>query len=115
MSERQSTVDRGAFAEAIRRMDEADLHYLNHLIVERIKLISQARSTAMLSRFAPGDHVTFVTLSGERKTGIILKLNKKTTSIRTDDGHNWKVHPSFLSPVIETSTVTVRGRELGNG
>ena len=52
-------VDRAGAAEAIRRMGEEDLRYLNRLIVERLKLIHQARSTAMLAHFSVGDRVSF--------------------------------------------------------
>ena len=88
--------DRDAVAEAIRRLGEDDLRYLNNLIVERLKLVSQAHSTALLSRFGVGDRVGFASPSGAKKTGVILKLNKRTASIQTDDGQRWNVHPSFL-------------------
>jgi len=88
--------DKDSTAEAIRRLGEEDLLYLNHLIVERLKLISQARSTSLMAAFGPGDHVEFKNQSGERKTGSVLQLHKKTASIRTDDGQLWKVHPAYL-------------------
>jgi len=89
--------DRAAAAETIRRMSEEDLRFLNRLIVERLKLIHQARSTAMLAHFSVGDRVSFQSSTGERKTGIIVRLNKKTASIATDEGQQWNVHPAFLS------------------
>ncbi len=96
--------DRAAAAEAIRRMNEEDLRFLNRLIVERLKLIGQARSTAMLAHFSVGDRVSFQSHTGERKTGVIVRLNKKTASIRTDEGQQWNVHPGFLSSV-RTGTI----------
>jgi hypothetical protein len=93
--------NREGAAEAIRRMGEEDLLYLNRLIVERLQLIAQARSTALLSRFSVGDRVGFPTSSGERKTGIILKLNKKTAAIQTDDKQQWNVGPAFLRPASQ--------------
>jgi len=92
-------VDRAGAAETIRRMGEEDLRYLNRLIVERLKLIAQARSTAMLARFSVGDRVSFQSHTGEQKTGTIVRLNKKTASITTDDGQQWNVHPGYLSAV----------------
>jgi hypothetical protein len=89
--------DRAQAAEAIRRMNEEDLRFLNRLIVERLKLIHQARSTAMLAHFSVGDRVSFQGNSGERKTGVIVRLNKKTASIATDEGQQWNVHPGFLT------------------
>ena len=78
-------------------MNEEDLRFLNRLIVERLKLIGQARSTAMLAHFSVGDRVSFQSRTGERKTGVIVRLNKKTASITTDEGQHWNVHPGFLS------------------
>ena len=96
---RFEALDRAAAAEAIRRMGEDDLRYLNRLIVDRLKLIHQARSTVMLANFNVGDRVRFPTGAGDEKTGVIIRLNKKTASIATDDGHRWNVHPAYLSPV----------------
>lgn len=101
-------MDRAAAAETIRRLGEDDLRYLNRLIVERLKLIHQARSTVMLANFNVGDRVRFPTGAGDEKTGVIIRLNKKTASIATDDGHRWNVHPGFLiadaSPKAENAT-----------
>ncbi|MBM4023826.1 MAG: hypothetical protein FJ280_00240 [Planctomycetes bacterium] len=85
-------------AEAIRHLGEEDLRYLNRLIVERLKLIAQARSTALMARFHTGDRVGFRTSSGEWKHGVIQRLNQKTASILTDDGQRWNVAPAFLAP-----------------
>ena len=97
--ERLELVDRAAAAETIRRMNEDDLRFLNRLIVDRLKLIGQARSTTMLARFSVGDRVSFQSPSGERKSGVVIRLNKKTASIATDDGHQWNVHPGYLTAV----------------
>ncbi len=97
--ERLELVDRAAAVETIRRMNEDDLRFLNRVIVERLKLIGQARSTTMLARFSVGDRVGFQSTSGERKVGVIIRLNKKTASIATDDGQQWNVHPGYLTPV----------------
>jgi hypothetical protein len=83
-------------AEAIRLLTEDDLRFLNRLIIERLNLISQARSTVMLAHFSVGDRVSFASSSDERKSGVIIRLNKKTASITTDDGQHWNVHPGYL-------------------
>ena len=102
------TESREAVVEAIRQMNEDDLRYLNRLIVERLKLIAQARSTVMLARFSVGGRVRFKTPTGENKTGIILRLNKKTVTISTDDGQHWKVYPGFLTSVAQTGEIQQR-------
>ena len=90
--------DREGAAKAIRQMGAEDLRYLNRLIVDRLKLIAQAHSTALMARFSVGDRVGFPTPTGERKTGVVLKLNKKTATVHTDDGQRWNVAPGLLSP-----------------
>lgn len=96
-NERSESLDRKTAADAIRRMNEEDLRFLNRLIVERLNLLGQARSTVMLARFSVGDRVVFQSSAGERKTGVIVRLNKKTASIVTDDGQHWNVAPGFLT------------------
>lgn len=101
--------DRQTAAEAIRHLGEEDLRFLNRLIVERLKLIAQAQSTALMSRFNIGDRVGFQSPSGEWKSGIVQKLNKKTISILTDKGHRWNVSPGLLSPVGHAPERTSNG------
>jgi hypothetical protein len=96
--ERCTLKNRNDAAESIRHLGEEDLRFLNRLIVERLKLIAQARSTALMSRFHSGDHIQFQAPTGEWKRGVIQKLNKKTATILTDDGQHWNVAPGFLSP-----------------
>lgn len=88
--------DRNSAVDAIKNLTEADLRFLNQLIIERLKLISQAKSTRLMADFCAGDRVCFQGPDSQLKKGIILRLNKKTASIRTDDGHMWNVHPGFL-------------------
>jgi hypothetical protein len=92
-------LDRDAASEAIRRMSEDDLRWLNRLIVERLKLIDQARSTVELARFGVGDRVSFQGRDGQPLQGAIIRLNKKTVSLLTDDSQRWNVSPHLLRPV----------------
>lgn len=89
-------VDRVSAVEAIKRLDEEDLLFLNRLIVERLNLISQARATTLMTSFTKGDRVGFQAPDGRALEGMVLRLNKKTISIATDDGHRWNVAPGLL-------------------
>ncbi len=66
------------------------------LIVERLKLLSQARSTAAMARFSIGEMVRFDAGDVRTITGRIIRLNKKTISILTSDHERWNVAPVFL-------------------
>jgi hypothetical protein len=89
-------VDRVSAIEAIKRLNEEDLLFLNRLIVERLNLIYQARSTSLMVRFTKGDRVGFQTSDGRTLEGIVLRLNKKTISVAADDGRQWNVAPGLL-------------------
>lgn len=97
MSSKQTLLDRELFIEALRHMGEEDLLYLNRMVVERLTLLAQAKSTVELAQFAEGDRVHFTPNDGRVRHGVVLRLNKKTASVRTDDGQGWKVSPALLS------------------
>lgn len=71
-------VDRISAVEAIKQSNEDDLRFLNGLIVERLRLIAQARATALMTSFARGDRVGFQAPDGRMLEGFVLRLNKKT-------------------------------------
>lgn len=47
-----------------------------------------------LAQFAEGDRVEFTAQDGTIKRAVVVRLNKKTASLRTDDAQNWKVSPA---------------------
>lgn len=108
MSTHQTVLDRELFTHALRHMSEEDLRFLNGLVVERLKLLAQARSTVALAQFAEGDRVSFTAGDGSLKRGFVLRLNKKTASLRTDDGQHWKVSPALLRKGSDAQEVADR-------
>ncbi len=50
--------------EFIKDLSEAELLYLNRLIVERLKLVSQAKSTREMAKFNTGELVEFENSDG---------------------------------------------------
>ena len=80
----------------IKSLGEEELVYLNRLIVERFKLISQAKSTREMAKYNIGELVEFEDNNGETVTGRVIKLNKKTVSVLTDSNQKWNVYPGFL-------------------
>ena len=80
----------------IKDLREDELRYLNRLIVERLKLMSQARSTREMAKYNIGEFVEFQDDGGNLIAGRIVKLNKKTVSILTKNNHKWNVSPGLL-------------------
>ncbi len=77
MNPKHTILDRELFVQALRHMGEEDLRYLNRMVVERLKLLAQAKSTVQLAQFAAGDRVCFTTADGSVKHAVVLRLNKK--------------------------------------
>ena len=94
-----SSIGTKKIEEFIKDLSEDELRYLNRLIVERLKLISQAKSTFEMAKFNIGEFVQFEDNSGNTISGRVIKLNKKTVSILTDDRQRWNVAPIFLRSV----------------
>jgi len=86
--------------EFIKNLKEDELIYLNHLIVERIKLIHKARSIEKMKEFNIGDRVYF-NLEGKKVYGRIIRMNRKTISIKTDEGGRWNVSPALVKRIEE--------------
>ncbi len=80
----------------IKKLGEKDLIYLNRLIIERLKILSQVRSSEKMAEFHASQRISFTGPDGAIKKGTIMRMHKKTVSIRTDDGENWNVAPGFL-------------------
>jgi len=82
--------------EFIKSLGEDDLRYMNRLIIERLKLLHQHRSTTQMQRFNVGEKVRFTDPDGTVKTATIIRLNKKTVSLVTTGGEQWNVAPGLL-------------------
>ena len=80
----------------IDELTEAELIDLNHRIVERLRFLSQMRAHERMLDFKIGDRVTFQPEGRSPLTGMLVRYNKKTVTVITDDGQHWNVSPSFL-------------------
>ncbi|MDA3849706.1 MAG: hypothetical protein PF447_00370 [Spirochaetaceae bacterium] len=89
-------IDQPRIEDFIKSLSKDELKYMNRLVVERLKLIHQMEAIETMSRYNLGDRVEFETEDGRIIRGHIIKLNKKTVSLRTDEGAKWNVAPVFL-------------------
>ncbi|MFZ5520670.1 MAG: hypothetical protein ACOZD0_05640 [Pseudomonadota bacterium] len=88
----------------ISKLDEAQLVELNQRIVARLKYLQEARTHHQMLSFHVGERVRFHPPGHDPKTGIIVKYNRKTVTVVTDDRHQWNVAPTFLSRVVEADS-----------
>ncbi len=80
----------------IKTLNKDELVYLNRLVVQRVKLLNQLEATNKMTEFNLGDYVHFSDQRGTVISGKIIKMNRKTLSVLTDDSIQWNVHPSLL-------------------
>ena len=96
-------------------IDIDDLTYeelikLNHKIVERLKFLDSMHTHNEMMHFSPGDKVTFEPHNRERQTGTLVKFNKKTVTVLTDDGQQWNVAPHLLSKAKKEKSKTNKSK-----
>ncbi|KVN37656.1 hypothetical protein WJ64_05275 [Burkholderia ubonensis] len=80
----------------IDQLDEAQLLDLNRRIVERLRFLQQMRAHTAMLKLSIGDRVTFTDHGGEEVHARVVRYNRKTVTVLTDDGVQWRVSPGML-------------------
>ena len=83
----------------IDKLSEKELIDLNNRIVERLRFLDSMKTHSEMMDFSIGDKVSFRPRGRERITGTLIKYNKKTVSVLTEDGRKWNVSPYLLEKV----------------
>ena len=78
---------------------EANLIDLNRRLVSYMRDKRQADTYHALAKFSLGGKVSFNNNHGKTVTGIVVRVNKKTVSIHTDDHQHWNVSSHLLEKV----------------
>ena len=107
-----SSSHQGRFSDIINTMDDItkidvdnlfleQLIQLHNKIVLRIWQLQQASYSDKLQEFQIGEKVRFQSEQGETVAGIIIRVNKKSLTVRTDTGNKWYVHPWAVTKVVD--------------
>jgi len=80
----------------IDKLTEAELIDLNNRVVARLKFLHQMRAHAHMLDFSIGQRVSFQPEGQPPLSGIIAKYNRKTVTVITENGQQWRVAPVFL-------------------
>ena len=81
----------------IDNLTEAELIDLNHRIVERLRFLDQLRAHAQMLTYRIGDRVRFQPAGRPQVVGMLVRYNRKSVTVITDDGQRWNVAPALLS------------------
>ena len=87
----------------IDHLNAEELVALNRRIVERLKMMESLAVHESMMQFHPGARVSFESLQQARVTGTIMKFNRKTVTVVTDNGQRWNVSPHLLSPLKDVA------------
>lgn len=79
-------------------LTEEELNELNHRIVQRLRLMQQIRAHGDMINFRLGQRVRFTSSGGELVRGTLTKHNRKSVTVLTDTGLQWRVSPSLIQP-----------------
>lgn len=86
----------------IRKLGYEQLHTLNHIIIERMKLFEKAKIISTLKKFQMFDSVCFIH-KDKKYQGVIVRLNQTTVTVKVEDGATWKIPPEFLKKSNKTN------------
>lgn len=94
----------------IDRLTETELIELNHRVVERLKFLEQMRAHGTMLEFSIGERVTFSPDNRPPVVGMLVKYNKKTVTLITDEGQRWNVAPIFLRKATAKDVTPSKGK-----
>lgn len=75
-----------------------ELYALNGRVVERINQLEAIKARLDMMALNLGTRVTFDSKYG-RQFGTVVKFNRKTVVVISEEGRQWRISPNFLTPV----------------
>ena len=91
----------------LNELSPQELKELNRRVVERLKYLSSVKTMQSMNKLHLGQQVCFDTEFGT-VSGVLIRLNQKTVTISCDDGTEWRVSPSLVSPILESHNTTLK-------
>jgi predicted extracellular nuclease len=98
--------------ELINDLPEEILRTLHDRIVSQLNKLQRQRTMQSMADFRSGDVVRFLA-DGSEITGVLVRLNKKSVTIHTENGNRWNVAPQLLSLVKRPLGPDIPGNILG--
>ncbi|BAO43693.1 hypothetical protein [Thiolapillus brandeum] len=80
-----------------------ELLELNQRVVARLKMLESMQAHIEMMAFNIGQRVSFEH-GGGRLMGTLVKYNRKTVTVVTDNGQRWNIPPHLLAPVKDAGT-----------
>ena len=84
---------------ALEQLTEEELVQVNRIIIARLRLMQDIRAHGRMMDFQLGQSVQFTDASGRVLRAVVSRHNRKSVTVVTPDGMQWRVSPSLLRPV----------------
>ena len=81
----------------LEKMAEKELVELNHQVIARLRFLRESKAHQVMLDFRMGEKVCFTPPGEKTQQGILIRFNRKSVTVLTDDGRRWTVPPVFLS------------------
>ncbi len=77
-------------------LTEEELQQLNHVVVARLRLMQQIKAHGAMMNLRLGQRVRFTNSAGQVVRGVVTRHNRKSVTLVTDAGQQWRVAPDLL-------------------
>ena len=96
----------------IDQLTESELVDLNQRIVERLRMLHQMHAHVRMLEFNIGERVSFQTDQHKSVEGMLVRYNKKSVTVVSDDGGRWTVSPGLLRKGAATAPAHKAGKVI---
>lgn len=96
----------------IDQLTESELVDLNRRIVERLRMLHQMHAHVRMLEFNIGERVSFQTDQHKSVEGMLVRYNKKSVTVVSDDGGRWTVSPGLLRKGSSTAPARKAGKVI---
>ncbi len=90
-------------------------YYMLNLDGKEVDIRPGSKETLSANTVRVGDRVGFVSKHGKDIVGVVIRLNRKTVTIKTFEDGQWRVHYSHLYRVYDGEVNTTKAIEVEVG
>jgi len=87
-------------------LSREELLELNDRIIERLKYLDTVHAQQAMVELQLGTRVSFDSPRHGRVFGTVIKFNRKTVVILSEDRTQWRVPPDILTPIKDATPKT---------
>jgi len=87
----------------IDALSREELVELNDRVIERLKYLDAVYAQRAMMALNIGSQVSFDSSRHGRVFGTLIKFNRKTVVVLTEDGVQWRIPPDILTPIKDAT------------